>query len=236
MTSNIERIGEAEVPFHRPMDEQELISRSKNGDVDAFNLLVEQYQRMAYNLALRMLGDAEAAADASQDAFLSAYRGIGKFRGGCFRSWILRITANSCHDKQRAARRSRTVSLDSMIPGPDDIPSNPGDIESPEDYALRQELGKFINEGLTHLPTDQRLVVILCDIQGLSYEEAAQVAGCSLGTVKSRLNRGRTRLRDFLTQHEELLPFKFRLNKQKGDANVSFQKGSPLPEGTGDAL
>jgi RNA polymerase sigma-70 factor (ECF subfamily) len=236
LTSNTDRIRKVGVHFHRPMDEQELISRSKNGDVEAFNLLVEQYQRMAYNLALRMLGDAEAAADASQDAFLSAYRAIGKFRGGCFRSWILRITANSCHDKQRAGQRSRTVSLDNMMLGPDDITSNPGDMESPEDYALRQELGKLINEGLVRLSTDQRLVVILCDIQGLSYEEAAQVAGCSLGTVKSRLNRGRARLRDFLTQHEELLPFNFRLYKQRGDTSVSFQKGSPLPEGTGDAL
>ncbi len=131
---------------------------------------------------------------------------------------------------------ARAVSLDNMMLEPDDLSGDPGDIESPEDYALRRELGKLINEGLTHLPTDQRLVVVLCDIQGLSYEEVAQVSGCSLGTVKSRLNRGRARLRDFLTQHEELLPFNFRLNKQGGAANVSFQKGSPLPEGTGDAL
>jgi len=205
------RIEAAGVPFHRPMDEQKLISRSKKGDVEAFNLLVEQYQRMAYNLALRMLGDSEGAADACQDAFLSAYRAIGKFRGGSFKSWILRITANSCHDRQRVARRSRTVSLDDMLLGPDDLPDNSDGIESPEDYALRRELGRLINEGLGYLPADQRLVVILSDIQGLSYEEAAHVAGCSLGTVKSRLNRGRTRMRDFLIQNEELLPRKFRL-------------------------
>jgi RNA polymerase sigma-70 factor (ECF subfamily) len=200
-----------EFPFHRAMDEQKLIARSKKGDVEAFNLLVEQYQRMAYNLALRMLGDSEGAADACQDAFLSAYKAIGKFRGGSFKSWILRITANSCHNKQRAARRSRTVSLDDMLLGPDDLPDNSGDIESPEGYALRQELGRLINEGLGYLPADQRLVVILSDIQGLSYEEVSKVAGCSLGTVKSRLNRGRTRMRDFLMQNEELLPRKFRL-------------------------
>jgi RNA polymerase sigma-70 factor (ECF subfamily) len=78
---------------------------------------------------------------------------------------------------------------------------------------LRRELGRFLNEGLAHLPEDQRLVVILSDVQGLRYEEVAQVTGSSLGTVKSRLNRGRTRLRDFLLQSEELLPSKFRLNK-----------------------
>ncbi len=193
------------------MDEQELISRSKNGDVDAFNWLVEQYQRLVYNLALRMLGNAEAAEDASQDTFLSAYRAIDKFRGGSFKSWVLRIAANSCHDKQRVIRRYRVVSLDTLLET-DDLPQS-NNAESPEDYALRRELGRFLNDGLSHLPEDQRLAVILSDVEGLSYDEVAQVAGCSLGTVKSRLNRGRTRLRDFLLQHEELLPSKFRLNK-----------------------
>jgi len=194
------------------MDEQDLISRSKSGDVEAFNLLVEQYQRLVYNLALRMLGNAEAAEDASQDTFLSAYKAIGGFRGGSFKSWVLRIAANSCHDKMRVARRYRVVSLDTLMLELDDLPQSNNN-ESPEDYALRRELGRFLNDGLTHLPEDQRLVVVLSDVQGLSYEEVAQVAGCSLGTVKSRLNRGRTRLRDFLLQREELLPPKFRLNK-----------------------
>ena len=194
------------------MDEHDLISRSKSGDVEAFNLLVEQYQRLVYNLALRMLGSAEAAEDASQDTFLSVYRAIGGFRGGSFKSWVLRIAANSCHDKLRVARRYRVVSLDTLMLDPDDLPES-NNHESPEDYALRRELGKFLSDGLTHLPEDQRLVVVLSDVQGLSYEEVARVAGCSLGTVKSRLNRGRTRLRDFLLQREELLPPKFRLNK-----------------------
>ncbi len=194
------------------MDEQELISRSKDGDVESFNLLVEQYQRLVYNLALRMLGNAEAAEDASQDTFISAYRAIGKFRGGSFKSWVLRIAANSCHDKQRVSQRYRVVSLDTLLLETDAIPQD-NNTESPEDYALRRELGRFLNEGLSHLPEDQRLAIILSDVQGLSYDEVAQVTGSSLGTVKSRLNRGRTRLRDLLLQREELLPSKFRLNK-----------------------
>jgi RNA polymerase sigma-70 factor (ECF subfamily) len=194
------------------MDEQDLISRSKSGDGEAFNLLVEQYQRLVYNLALRMLGSAEAAEDASQDTFLSVYKAIGGFRGGSFKSWVLRIAANSCHDKLRVARRYRVTSLDTLMLDSDNLPQSNNN-ESPEDYALRRELGRYLSEGLTHLPEDQRLVVILSDVQGLSYEEVAQVAGCSLGTVKSRLNRGRTRLRDYLLQREELLPPKFRLNK-----------------------
>jgi RNA polymerase sigma-70 factor (ECF subfamily) len=194
------------------MDEQELISQSKDGDVEAFNLLVEQYQRLVYNIALRMLGNSEAAEDASQDTFLSAYKAIGKFRGGSFKSWVLHIAANSCRDKLRVARRYRIISLDTLLLEPDSLPQA-NNTESPEDYALRRELGRFLNEGLAHLPEDQRLVVILSDVQGLRYEEVAQVTGSSLGTVKSRLNRGRTRLRDFLLQREELLPSKFRLNK-----------------------
>jgi RNA polymerase sigma-70 factor (ECF subfamily) len=194
------------------MDEQELVSRSKSGDVEAFNLLVEQYQRLVYNLALRMLANSEAAEDASQDTFISAYKAIGKFRGGSFKSWVLRIAANSCHDKLRVARRYRVVSLDTLLLETGDLPQA-DNTESPEDYALRRELGRFLNEGLAHLPEDQRLVIILSDVQGLSYGEVAQATGSSLGTVKSRLNRGRTRLRDFLLQREELLPSKFRLNK-----------------------
>ena len=195
-----------------PMDEQELISRSRAGDVEAFNLLVEQYQRLVYNVALRMMGNVEAAEDASQDAFLSAYKAICNFRGGSFKAWILRITANSCRDKMRVARRTRVISLDTLLLEPENDPEA-SDIESPEGYALRRELGRFIDEGLTHLPEDQRLAIILCDIQGFSYEEVAQVMDSSLGTVKSRLNRGRTRLKEFLLRRKELLPPKFRLNK-----------------------
>lgn len=194
------------------MDEQELISRSRAGDVEAFNLLVGQYQRLVYNVALRMMGNVEAAEDASQDTFLSAYKAICNFRGGSFKAWILRITANSCRDKMRVARRTRVISLDTLLLEPENDPEA-SDIESPEDYALRRELGRFIDEGLTHLPEDQRLAIILCDIQGFSYEEVAQVMDSSLGTVKSRLNRGRTRLKEFLLRRKELLPPKFRLNK-----------------------
>ncbi len=194
------------------MDEQELIGRCKDGDIDAFNLLVEQYQRLVYNVTLRMLGNVQAAEDATQDTFISAYRGVSRFRGGSFKAWILRIAANSCHDKMRAARRARITSLDSMLQESD--AAHPvDDAESPEEYTLRRELGRFLSEGLSCLPEDQRLVVILSDIQGFSYEEISQTTGASLGTVKSRLNRGRSRLRDYLLQRKELLPSQFRQDK-----------------------
>ena len=185
-----------------PMEEDELIQRAKQGDLDCFNRLVERYQREVYNLCLRMLGNTQAAEDATQDAFLSAFRGVGKFRGGSFRAWLCRIAANACRDQFRLQRRRPTTSLDTI----------PIELEfdqrapSPEEYALRQELGEEINRALAALPSDQRLAVILRDVEGLDYEEIAQATASSLGTVKSRLSRGRARLRHHLGQYRELLP------------------------------
>lgn len=187
------------------MDERELTERSKRGDLSAFNLLVERYQTQVYNLALRILGDMSMAEDATQEAFLSAWRGIRSFRGGSLRAWLLRITSNACYDQVRAARRRPTVSLETLL-DPEE-PNIPGGSESPEEYALRRELGRTIQQGLASLPFEQRLVVVLSDIQGLSYEEIAQATHTSLGTVKSRLSRGRAGLRDCL---RELLPERHR--------------------------
>jgi RNA polymerase sigma-70 factor (ECF subfamily) len=194
------------------MEEQEFISRSKAGDLEAFNRLVELYQRLVYNIALRMLGNAESAEDVTQDTFVSAYKAIGGFRGGSFKAWILRIASNSCRDKMRVAKRARLTSLDDLVEEAGDFIMD-DKTESPEDYAMRRELGRFLSGCLGLLPEDQRMVVILCDVQDLSYEEISQVTGSSLGTVKSRLNRGRSRLRDLLLQRGELLPAEFRQDK-----------------------
>jgi len=194
------------------MEEQEFISKSKAGDLEAFNRLVELYQRLVYNVALRMLGNSESAEDATQDTFISAYKAIGGFRGGSFKAWILRIATNSCRDRMRVAKRARITSLDDLVEEAGDFIMD-DKTESPEDYALRSELGRFLNGCLGLLPEDQRMVVILSDIQGFSYEEISQVTGSSLGTVKSRLNRGRSRLRDLLLQRGELLPAEFRQDK-----------------------
>ena len=178
------------------MDENELIRHSKEGHLESFNKLVEVYQKQVYNLALRMLNDSQAAEDASQDAFFSAWRRIDSFRAGNFRAWLLRITTNACCDQLRMLKRHPTTSLDNLSLDPESPPSS----DSPEEYALRLELGEQIKKGLAGLPSDQKLAVILHDIQGLNYEEMVQVMGCSLGTVKSRLSRGRIRLRDYLRQ------------------------------------
>jgi len=190
------------------MDESELIQRSKQGDLDSFNRLVELYQRQAYNLAWRMLGQVEAAEDATQDAFLSAWKGIRGFRQGNLRAWLLSIVANACKDQLRARRRRPAISTDEL-----ELEALPSSGESPEDYVLRRELAAEIQRGLATLPPDQRLAVILRDLQGLSYEEIAQATASSLGTVRSRLSRGRAHLRDYLLRRGELLGSQFRLNK-----------------------
>jgi len=184
------------------MEEDDLILRSKQGDLESFNQLVEKYQREVYNLALRMLGQASAADDATQEAFLSAFRGIGRFRGGNFRAWLLRITANACRDQLRSLRRHPTTPLDELILDTE-VDRN---AQSPEDYAINQELGAEIANALFTIPNEQRLAVVLYDIEGLSYEEIAQVMNCSLGTVRSRISRGRERLRHCLAQRAELQP------------------------------
>jgi len=192
------------------MDESALIATAQGGDREAFNQLVVHYQSLAYNVAYRVLGDADAAADATQDAFISAYRAISRFRGGSFRSWLMRIVTNACYDQLRVKKRRPTTSIDEdEDPDREEWNVDPG--ERPEAFVLRQELGQAIQRGLEILPPDQRTVVVLSDIQGMSYEEIAETMSTSLGTVKSRLNRGRSKLRDYLIQNVELLPARYRL-------------------------
>lgn len=173
------------------MEEQELIERSRQGDLDCFNQLVERYQRDVYNLCLRMLGDPHAAEDATQEAFISAFKGVGRFRGGSFRAWLFTIAANASRDRLRTLRRRPAVSLDALTVDMDVDCRQP----SPEDYAMGRERGEEIARALDALPPEMRLAVILRDIEGLEYEEIARITSSSMGTVKSRISRGRERLR-----------------------------------------
>ena len=199
------------------MDEQALISAAKKGDRRAFNQLVVHYQGLAYNVAYRILGDPEAAADATQDAFFSAYRAMPKFRGGSFKSWLLRIVTNACYDQLRVKQRRPTSSLDDLPVEADHTYYLEDSAEQPDEFVERQELNRFIEAGIATLPPDQRMVLVLSDIQGMSYQEVAEVLNISLGTVKSRLSRGRAKVRDFLWQRGELLPTRYRL---RGDAEA----------------
>jgi len=191
-------------------DEPHLIDRSHKGDLAAFNGLVECYQRQVYNLCLRLLSSAEAAEDATQETFIAAYRRIDSFRGGNFRAWLLRIAANASYVELRRQRRRPAASLEAAMAAPGAAQS-PSPVAGPEDEALRMELNAHLQDGLATLPADQRLAVILRDVHGLSYEELAEVMRCSLGTIKSRIARGRARMREYLTARRELLPRPFRL-------------------------
>lgn len=193
-------------------EERRLVAESQRGDVDSFNQLVYLYQNRVYNLCYRMLGEADMAADASQDTFISAFRSIRGFRGGSFRSWLLRIATNTCYDVLRARKRRPTISLDAATDTSDTGTSHfePHDThETPDEFSLRQELGAAIQHALEQLPEDQRLAIILSDIQGMNYQEIAEVTRSNLGTIKSRLSRGRSRLRDIL-KAGELLPARYR--------------------------
>ncbi len=191
--------------------------KDRAGQEYCYNCLIETYQTQAHNLALRMMGDWAVAEDATQEAFLSGYRAFKGFRGDNLRAWLMRIVANACRDMLRVRKSRPTVSLDfsPLNPEGSDSPSlgPPSAEESPEDYALRRELGRTIEEGLQSLPDERRLAVVLVDVQGFSYVEAAEAMDCSLGTVKSRLARGRAEMRDFLREHGEPLPSQFRQDR-----------------------
>ncbi len=191
-------------------EEAGLIERSQRGDLDAFNSLVLVYQGRVYNLCLRMLGSPQAAEDVTQDAFIAAFRAVSRFRRGNFRAWLLRIAANACYDELRRRRSRPQVPLEA--PADDGRPAAepPAPDEPLEQRSERLELARCLQEGLASLPSDQRLAVILRDVQGLAYEEIAEASGVSLGTVKSRISRGRSALRDFLLVRGELLPSRFR--------------------------
>lgn len=199
------------------MDEAGLIQAASKGDVDAFNRLVLAHQDLVYNQAYRVLGEGAAADDATQEAFIAAYQNLRSFRGGSFRAWLLRIVTNTCYDELRRRKRRPSIPLEPLDDSGDEIESpqwlaDPGEL--PEDQSARAELGRAIQRCLQELPTEFRTVVTLIDVQGLDYNEVAQVIGKPLGTVKSRLARARGRLRDCLQGFWELLPLAYRLDHE----------------------
>lgn len=204
------------------MDEQGSIQAAQKGNTAAFNQLVRSYQVQVYRTAYRVLGDQAAAEDATQDAFISAYKHIRSYRGGSFKAWLLRIVTNACYDQLRVRQRRPTASLDALLIDPDD--PAPGidraAPDSPQDAAERQELNAAIQKGLSKLPADQRITLVLVDIEGFSYEEVAESTGANVGTVKSRLSRARAHLRDFLMEQEELVPARYRLKSGQAEYNA----------------
>jgi RNA polymerase sigma-70 factor (ECF subfamily) len=186
-------------------DDERLIADAHAGDVEAFNRLIVRYQDSAYRVAYRLLGDEAAAADATQEAFIAAYRRLHTFQAGSFKSWLYRIVINKCYDALRARQRRSIISLDELI---DDHEESRAYLAvdhqaGPEALAQRRELTDLLQRHITQLPIEQRVILILSDVHGLNYGEIAAITRLRLGTVKSRLSRGRARSRDDL---EPLLP------------------------------
>jgi RNA polymerase sigma-70 factor (ECF subfamily) len=198
------------------MNEEALIHDAQAGSLDAFNALVLHYQDSVFNTALRILGDEDLAADATQEAFLSAFRSIASFRGGSFKAWLMRTVTNACYDELRRQKRRPSVPLEPETDDGEemDSPRWLADPDmSPEQKAEADEVEHAIQHCLNNLPVEFKTVVVMADIQGMDYSEVAIAVRVPLGTIKSRLARARLRLRECLQGFSELLPATFRLEE-----------------------
>ncbi len=173
-----------------------LIDRACAGDPDAFNELVVHHQDHLWALVVRLVPDRDQASDAVQEAFLSAYRNLTRFRGGSVRSWLGRIAINAAMDAQRARKRRPAQ----PYPELDDETWQPptGDEADPEQTAVNEERSRALARALAQITADQRAAIVLFDVEGYDYQEIADLTGVSLGTVKSRIHRGRLALRELL--------------------------------------
>ena len=197
------------------MNEDLLIQSAQSGDLDAFNALILRYQNLLFSIALRILGDEDTAADALQEALISAFRKLNTFRGGSLRSWLARIVVNSCYDELRRKRRQSTVSFEQLDADGEEIEPDYWLIDPSADLEAQYqaiELEAAIQKCLSSLPTDYRAIFVLVDVECMTYEEAAAVVRVPIGTVKSRLARARMQMRKALQSFGDLLPIAYRIS------------------------
>lgn len=179
--------------------EKELIAAAKAGDERQFELLIEQCKTRAYNIALRYLHNEEDAMDALQESFIKIYRHLGSFKEGSkFDTWVYRIVVNTCNDMLRKNNAAMTESMIRSDEEDEYTLELPDPEPGPQEALLRKEQAAQILEALAQLKPDQKEVIVLRDIQGFSYEEISEMLDCSMGTIKSRINRARNRLREIL--------------------------------------
>ena len=193
--------------------EKTLIRAAQRGDLESFNLLILRYQNLLFGIALRLLNDEDAAADAVQEALISAFRRFDTFRGDSLRSWLARVVVNACYDEMRKKRRQHSVFLEQFNSDGEEIETSYWLIDpesDPETQFESSELENAIQKSLDKLQPIYRLMLVLVDIEGLSYEEAALAAHVPVGTVKSRLARARSQMQKTLQVAGELLPASYR--------------------------
>ena len=183
--------------------DQRLVDRALSGDLDAFNELVGHYQDLLFGLTYRVVRDRDAAADAVQEAFFSAYRNLDRFRGTTFRAWLSRIAINAATDVLRLRKRRPADPYPEWEDDAWQPPSGPAD--DPELQATHRARARAIATAMESITEDQRRAIVLFDVEGFDYQEIADITAVSLGTVKSRIHRGRLALRDLLADQMELL-------------------------------
>jgi RNA polymerase sigma-70 factor (ECF subfamily) len=195
--------------------EKTLIQAAQRGDLEAFNHLVLRYQNLLFGIALRLLNDEDVASDAVQEALISAFRRFHTFRGDSLRSWLARVVVNACYDEMRRKRRQHSVPLEQYNAEGDEIETSFWLVDPQSDPEVQYETSELegaIQRSLNKLPSIYRLILVLVDIEGLSYEEAALAAHVPVGTVKSRLARARLQMQKSLQSAGELLPASYRVD------------------------
>ncbi|WP_243136946.1 RNA polymerase sigma factor [Alkaliphilus serpentinus] len=182
-------------------EEISLVERTKQGDVDSFERLIQPYQKKAYNIAYRMLGNVEDASDATQEALIKIYKSIGNFQGNSkFSTWLYAIVTNTCIDFIRKNRRAKIIYLDREKENEEGTYQMEiaDDINTPEEILEKKETRFMIHDAINQLNHEHREIIVLRDIQGFTYQEIADILKCSEGTVKSRISRARGNLRQLL--------------------------------------
>ncbi len=187
--------------------EKLILSKAKNGDIEAFEILIEEHQKKVFNIALKMLGNYHDANEIAQEAFIKAFKSIKGFKGNSsFSTWVYRIAVNVCLDELRKRKKNKLIYIDDEIKNEDgEIKREfPDDTYAPETVAETNEIRRKVNSAISALPEEHRIVIILRDINGMSYGEISKITNSPEGTVKSRINRARNALKELLKKDKEL--------------------------------
>ncbi len=190
------------------MTEKELVRQSKAGNLDCFEELIDAHQQKVYNIALRMLGNEQDAFDASQEVFVKVYKNLNGFQqNASFATWVYRIATNTCLDLLRKNKeRKKEISIDSQIAFDDgevafQLEDTSADVE---EALLKKERMQVLYQAIEQLREEHKKMIVLRELQGMSYQQIAQITGMNLGTVKSKINRARLALKNALENHREL--------------------------------